>query len=103
MWCEVKVCRGSTGERRKRADWTPIGCADLEIAYCRGNNKISLCANLWRYDLDRQVQVAVPLFDVRVHTYDTGLLVIGFVIAPDQAANVAREYRQAWYCAPTAR
>jgi hypothetical protein len=37
---------------------------------------------------------------VRVHTYDAGLLVIGFAIAADIAAKVTREYRQAWYCVP---
>jgi len=101
MWCEVQICRGPTGERRKRADWTSIGRADLDIGYCSGSGKTSVCANLWRYDIDRKLQAAYPLFDVKVHTYDAGMLVIGFAIAADVAAHVTREYRQAWYCVPT--
>ena len=96
MWCEVQVCRGPTGERRKRAEWTRLGRAELEVA----PGKTSLCASLWRYDIDRKLQAAYPLFDVKVHTYDAGLLVIGFAIATDVAAGITREYRQAWYCVP---
>jgi len=41
-----------------------------------------MVAHFDRSDIDRRMQLAFPIFDVRVCTYDAGLLVI------------------AWYCVP---
>jgi hypothetical protein len=42
--------------------------------------------------------VLYPLFDVRVQTLESGLLVIGYSINAD--GRPVRECRQAWHCIP---
>jgi hypothetical protein len=59
-----------------------------------------MVAHFDRSDIDRRVQLAFPIFDVRVCTYDAGLLVIGIQIDADSAERIIREHRQAWYCVP---
>lgn len=79
MRCRVQQCRGPNGERLKRGEWSAPVEGDLSIYLGRDN----FVATLERPDVDRRRQVLYPLFDVRVQSLDSGLLVIGYRINPD--------------------
>jgi hypothetical protein len=85
---------GPNGERLKRGQWLKPVEGELSIHLGRDN----FVATLDRMDVDRQLQVLYPIFDVRVQTFDEGLLVIGYCIVPE---TPTREVRQAWYCVPS--
>lgn len=87
-------CRGPEGERLPRAQWSQPVEGDLEIRLGRDN----WVATLERPDVDRRHQVLYPLFDVRVQTFEAGLLVVGYQLNVD--AKPIRECRQAWFCVP---
>ena len=93
MWCKVQQCRGPAGERLRRDQWSKPVEGDLTI----GLAKSGWVAHLDRKDADRERQVLFPLVDVRVQTFEDGILVIGFAIV---AETPTREVRQAWYCVP---
>lgn len=98
MWCRVQVCRGPSGERRKREQWDAPILGKLSIFRAQRG----ITATLEKRDGGRQVQLLYPLFDVRVMTWDGGFLVIGYAIHADFPGKVVRECRQAWYCVPMA-
>jgi hypothetical protein len=102
MWCEVQVCRGPTGERLKRSDWKAVGRGKLSIYSPPSTQLGTLVASLDRLDVDKYYPLVYPIFDVRVATFDAGLLVVGYQTAPEAGTDVIREYRQAWYCVPVA-
>lgn len=58
-------------------------------------------ATLELIDVERRPQVLYPLFDVRVQTFEDGILVVGYRIQAE--GRPVRECRQAWYCAPARR
>lgn len=95
MWCRVQECRGPRGERLKRGQWSPAVFGELAIYNARHH----FVATLEVKDIDRRRQVLYPLFDVRVQTFDAGLLVIGYRVNADEP-QVVRECRQAWFCVP---
>lgn len=97
MWCQVQECRGPNGERLKRGEWSKPAEGDLTIVLAQSG----WVAHLDRRDVDRQVQVLFPLVDVRVQTFDQGILVIGYRLNPWEGPE--REVRQAWYCVPVAK
>lgn len=88
---------GPNGEKLKRREWLKAVEGELSIHLGRDN----FVATLDRMDVDRQLQVLYPIYDVRVQTFEDGLLVIGYGIVAD--AGPTREVRQAWYCVPQAR
>ncbi|HYF20818.1 MAG TPA: hypothetical protein VEA40_23325 [Ramlibacter sp.] len=70
---------------------------DLTIA----NAQEHPVATLERPDTGRRYQVLYPIFDVRVRTFEDGLLVAGYRINAD--GKPVREVRAAWFCVPTIR
>lgn len=100
MWCEVQVCRGPAGERLKRGDWVRLGRGKLSVEYEPKNDPPGLAAKLVTFDCGRCLPLTKPIFDARVRTFDTGLLVVGYQITA--TAGLVREHRQAWYCVPVA-
>jgi hypothetical protein len=101
VWVDVQVCRGPTGERLKRDQWLSLGRGHLTIGYVAPAGNHALTATLSKRTPNGPRALTLPLFDVRVRTYDAGMLVIGFQIAAQ--AGVTREFRQAWYCVPVGR
>lgn len=95
MWCRVQECRGPLGERLKRGEWSQPVEGELAIALADAG----YVAHLDRSDVDRRYQVLFPLSDVRVQTFEAGMLVIGYRINAD-AHPIVREVRQAWFCVP---
>lgn len=91
---EFVQCRGSSGERLPRTRWSQAVDGELEIRLGRDN----WVATLERQDVDRRLQVLYTLFDVRVQTFEVGLLVVGYQLNVD--SKPARECRQAWFCVP---
>lgn len=96
MLVKVQECRGPTGERLRRSEWSEAVVGRLSIHNARDH----YCATLTRLDVSRLHDVLSPLFDVRVKTLDEGFLVIGFRVAAEDEGRVVREVRQAWYCVP---
>ena len=96
MWCRVQECRGEHGERLKREAWSKPVVGDLRIH----NGRDTMVATLMRPDVTREHQVLFPLFDVRVRTFDAGVLVSGFQLHTDETTRQVREVRQVWYCVP---
>ncbi len=100
MWCEAMICRGPNGERLPRAEWKPVGKGRLSITAGSGKGAAGLVAWLTKMDLDRELQLAYPMSDVKVVTHDAGLLVVGYQISAEQGLGPIIEFRQAWYCVP---
>ena len=96
MWVKVQRCMGPNGERLKRAEWSAPVEGDLTV----GMGKLYFVSTLELPDADRRHQVLYPLGDVRVQTFEDGLLVIGYAIVTE---TPTREVRQAWYAVPAAR
>ena len=94
MWCKVQQCRGPAGERLRRDQWSKPVEGDLTI----GMGQHYPVARLEKpHGPDRFETVLYPLGDVRVQTFEDGILVIGFAIV---AETPTREVRQAWFCVP---
>lgn len=97
MWCKVQQCRGPNGERLKRAEWTAPVEGDLTI----GLGEHYFVARLEKpQPYDRFETVLYPLNDVRVQTFEDGLLVFGYSIVPE---TPRREVRQVWFAVPAAK
>lgn len=94
MWCRVQQCCGPNDEKLPRSSWSKPCQGDLSIYLGRYN----FVATLETPDVDRRNQVLYPLFDVRVQTFNEGILVIG--LAVNASARPVREVRQAWFCVP---
>ena len=103
MWCSVQVCHSEGGRRLARQQWKPLGIGDLTIGYGPKAARTGLVARLTRPDVEHPVQIGYPIFDVRVSTYEDGLIVVGFKLEPDLANSAMHEVRQAWYCIPAPR
>ena len=93
MWCKVQQCRGPAGERLRRDQWSKPVAGDLTI----GLAKSGWVAHLDRKEADRERQVLFPLVDVRVQTFEDGIVVLGY---RNPLENPDSEVRQAWYCVP---
>jgi hypothetical protein len=99
MWCRVQTCRGPLGERLTRDQWADAVEGELAIH----NARHGFTATLDKPDIDRRRQVLFPLYDVRVQTFEAGIVVIGYAVQSENAGEVVREVRQAWYCVPAPR
>lgn len=80
-----------------------MGTGELTIGYGPKAARTGLVARLTRPDVEHPVQIGYPIFDVRVSTYEDGLIVVGFKLEPDLANSAMHEVRQAWYCIPAPR
>lgn len=93
MWCKVQQCRGPAGEKLRRDQWSKPVEGDLTI----GLAKSGWVAHLDRPDADRTRQVLFPLVDVRVQTFEDGIVVLGY---RNPLENPKHEVRQAWFAVP---
>ena len=95
MRVKVQRCRGLNGEKLTRKEWS----APIEGELTIENGEISFVARLEKLQpLDRREALLVPMFDVRVQTYEDGLMVVGCMVNADSQPH--REVRMAWFCVP---
>jgi hypothetical protein len=82
----------------KRSQWSEPVEGELSIH----NARDAMCASVSTSDVQQRVrEMAPPLFDVRVMTFEQGFVVMGYVIQSESGGVVVREVRQAWYCVPS--
>lgn len=94
MWCKVQQCRGANGEKLRRDQWSKPVEGDLTIAL----GQHSFVARLEKpLPAERFETVLYPLGDVRVQTFEDGILVFGYSIVPE---TPRREVRQVWFAVP---
>lgn len=75
MWCKVQQCSGPNGERLKREQWGKAVEGDLTI----GLGQHSFVAHLEKpLPAERFETVLYPLGDVRVQTFEEGIVVLGY-------------------------